>query len=151
MRIENMYRRRNSLNFKCVPTIVFFLLLQKMASDIEDSEIPVTDYVIISEEEIDFIDTDYEDISDTEALKVRLQDERIKNKRYFDKLKDLSKKYRKALKKIEYQQIIIEELSKVLQEERENRKNSCLLAEDFAHVAYGSLKIEECDESNAEY
>ena len=118
----------------------------------EDEEV-FAEYVVIPDEEaVSKIPSDsdltieYEDISDIDVLKASLQNEVQKNRRFLEKLKDVSKKYRKALKKIEYQEILITEMAHALDNEKENSKN-LLLNEDFAHVVYGSLKIEECEEN----
>ncbi len=111
----------------------------------------ISEYVVISEEEMlkkescSLNIAEIENITDTEVLKVRLHDEVQRNKRFLAKVKDLSKKYRKALKKIEFQDLLISEMENALKDEKENSKNS-LLNDDFAHVVYGSLRIEECDE-----
>ena len=109
----------------------------------------ISEYVVISNEEVNQLvvcaSAEFESVSDVEAMKIMLQDEVKKNKRFLQKLKELSKKYRKAVKRIEYQELLISELSIALKNEQENTKNG-LFHEDFAHIAYGSLKIEECDE-----
>eukprot|EP00794_Sanderia_malayensis_P016631 gene16631-18321_t len=112
----------------------------------------ISEYVVISEEEalrkeFGCLSTEIERITDTETLQARLQDEVQRNKRFLSKMKDLSKKYRKALKKIEFQDLLINEMANALRDEKENSRNS-LLNDDFAHVVYGSLKIEECEEHN---
>ena len=112
----------------------------------EDSVI--SEYVVISNEEISKLvcsSAEFESVSDVEAMKIMLQDEMKKNKRILQKLKDLSKKYRKAVKRIEYQELLISELSSALKHEQENVKNG-LFHEDVSEIAYGSLKIEECEE-----
>lgn len=120
----------------------------------EDEEV-FAEYVVIPDDEAvakipsdsDLtIEYEYEDISDIDVLKASLQNEVQKNRRFLDKLKDVSKKYRKALKKIEYQELLITEMAHALDNEKENSKN-LLLNEDFAHVVYGSLKIDECEEN----
>jgi len=108
----------------------------------------ISEYVVISNEEISQLVcscAEFESVSDVEAMKIMLQDEMKKNKRFLQKLKDLSKKYRKAVKRIEYQELLISELSNALKNEQENVKNG-LFHEDLSEIAYGSLKIEECEE-----
>ena len=109
----------------------------------------ISEYVVISNEEVSQLvvcsSAEFESVSDVEVMKIMLQDEVKKNRRFLQKLKELSKKYRKAVKRIEYQELLISELSSALKNEQENTRNG-LFQEDFAHIAYGSLKIEECEE-----
>ena len=119
------------------------------AGDEIDPELLILEYDVIPDEEVGRMlhcsRKDPGSISDVESMRELLQDEFKKNRRFLEKLKELSRKYRKALKKIEYQQLLITEMASALENERENSKNS-LMTEDFAHVAYGSLRIEECEE-----
>lgn len=110
----------------------------------------ISEYVVISEEdalkrEPLCASPDIDAMTDAEELKAKLRDEVSRNKRFLGKLKDLSKKYRRALKTIEFQDLLIAEMTSTLENEKENSRN-LLLNEDFAHIAYGSLRIEECEE-----
>lgn len=115
----------------------------------DNDELLISEYVVISDEEVNKLigcsNAELEKVTDFEAMKAMFQDEVKKNQRFLQKLKEISKKYRKAVKKIEYQDLLITELSTALKNEQENSKNG-FLSEDFAHIAYGSLKIEECEE-----
>ena len=116
---------------------------------ITSEDFVISEYVVITNEEVNQLiccsNSEFESVSDFEAMRIMLQDEMKKNKRLLQKLKELSKKYRRSVKKIEYQELLISELSSALRNEQENTKNG-LFHEDFAHIAYGSLKIEECEE-----
>lgn len=109
----------------------------------------MSEYVVITNQEVAQLisrsNADIERVSDLVEMKAMLQDEIKKNKRFLEKLKQLSKKYRKAVKKIEYQDLLITEISMALKNDQENAISG-LLNEGLSHIAFGSLKIEEGDE-----
>lgn len=115
----------------------------------EWTDLIMSEYVVITNQEVAQLisrsNADIERVSDLVEMKAMLQDEIKKNKRFLEKLKQLSKKYRKAVKKIEYQDLLITEISMALKNDQENAISG-LLNEGLSHIAFGSLKIEEGDE-----
>jgi len=83
----------------------------------------LSDYVIIHQCDPPCLECEFIKVSDKKALQLSLKEERERNDMYREKLTDLLKKYGQSVRQLEYQRIMIENLSRQLYEERTNNVN----------------------------
>lgn len=75
---------------------------------------PVADYVVIHQCDPPCDDCEFIKVSNKEALKLSLKEEKQKNEKYRERLNDILKKYGQSLRQIEFQKSRIELLKRQL-------------------------------------
>ena len=93
------------------------------------------DYVIINGcEQESCIECDYFNISNIEALKICLNEEKRKNEKYNKKLNQFVRKYQQLLRQLKYQQPRIEHLTKIITDSKDDNIFSKITTSDFSPV-----------------
>ena len=115
---------------------------------------PMNDYVVIHQCDPPCTDCEFVRVSNKEALKISLKEEKKKNEQYRERLNDIVKKYGQSLRQIEYQKSRIEFLKRQLVDERRLSNNNrsadvgefkVVAKDDYTVIDYSDDSLEDDD------